>query len=707
MGAQNTNAVARRPFTLSLHHRRTARVATVMLASLLGSTLPRTGTAQTLPHTPLDLSVTQQPAVPSRGNTLTRSASIRILPATDRRGSWAATPRRQVASLAEAARSARPQPAPQVVLASSSRAARANPLGRSVRLSEIAVAPALRPGQVAGLPQPLAPSDATRLRRAFELQKGGDIAGADREISLLEDRRLVGHLLAERWLAKRTEPSPAQLQSWLAANADHPDAPAIYALLAERSPRGASLPPAPSDATLAATTDIVPEESTPASRAVVRNQTLDRSVRDRAQSGDATAALRLINGTRGMTPAYAALLKGEVAQALFQRGDDTEAFRVAAEAVRNAPGRALPAFVAGLAAWGRGQFDIARPYFEAAARADDAPAVLRAAAAFWTARAAVRARQPQLYVSWMLQAAQEPRTFYGLVARRALGLPPGFAWERDSAAEIEAAALAENAGGWRALALLQVGQKDRAEAELRRLWPAVQGNPMLSRATLAAATQAGMTEFAAQLAGLAQTEDGRPRDFTRFPVPKLEPLNGYRVDPALIYALARQESNFDPRAVSGAGARGLMQVMPATAAFVANDSSLGGPLGAQRLHDPAFSLEIGQRYLHHLAQQEQVKGDLIRVLAGYNAGPGNLQRWQPSNQHRDDPFLFIESIPIDETRNFVQRVLTYSWIYASRLGLPSPSLDALAAGAFPRFTSAEEVARMVRQQGAVRNAAAH
>ncbi len=61
-------------------------------------------------------------------------------------------------------------------------------------------------------------------------------------------------------------------------------------------------------------------------------------------------------------------------------------------------------------------------------------------------------------------------------------------------------------------------------------------------------------------------------------------------------------------------------------------------------------------------------GDLIRLLAAYNAGPGNLARWLPVTRHRDDPFLFIEAIPIEETRLHVQRVLAYSWIYASRLG---------------------------------------
>jgi soluble lytic murein transglycosylase-like protein len=139
-----------------------------------------------------------------------------------------------------------------------------------------------------------------------------------------------------------------------------------------------------------------------------------------------------------------------------------------------------------------------------------------------------------------------------------------------------------------------------------------------------------------------------------------------------------------------------MQIMPATASYVTGDASLRGA-GMQRLHDPSFSLEVGQRYVAYLARHDQVEGDLIRVLAAYNNGPGNLARWLPAARHRTDPFLFIESIPVTETRSFVQRVLAYSWIYAARLGLPAPSLDALAAGQFPRFSEGAEVAAMVRR----------
>jgi soluble lytic murein transglycosylase-like protein len=542
--------------------------------------------------------------------------------------------------------------------------------------------PTLRNG-VSGLPQVLAPSDATRLARVFEVQARGDFATAIREAERLDDRRLMGHVLADRWLRPGgPEPSLAELTGWLAEYSDHPEATRMHALLGRRLPQGAPQPPAPLDNSLAAGAETVPEENDPSSRTVQRDPRLDRTVRARASDGDVNGALAAIG--QGASGTYAALLQGEVALALFHRARDEEAFRLAAEVSKRNPNVAHPAFVAGLAAWGMGRPDRALPLFEAAARAEIGPPALRAAAAFWTARAAVRTRRPQLYVPWMLQAAQEPRTFYGLIARRVLGLAPGFAWEREVTGEAEGIALAETAAGWRALALLQIGQRDKAEAELRRLWPIAQNNPSLSGAMLAVARDAGLTDLAAQVAALAQTTDGRPRDYDRFPMPPLKPAGGFSVDPALLYALALQESRFDARAVSPAGARGLMQIMPATAAYIAGDPSLRGA-GAGRLNDPGLSLELAQRYLHHLVAREVVDGDLIRVLAAYNNGPGNLARWAPAAAHRDDPFLFIEAIPVDETRAYVQRVLAYSWIYASRLGLAAPSLDALASGAFPRF----------------------
>ena len=204
-------------------------------------------------------------------------------------------------------------------------------------------------GGIAGFPQPLAPSDAARLRRIFDLQARGEITAASREVERLDDRRLLGHILADRWL-RGHEPTAAEMMGWLTEHGDHPDAAAIHDLLVRRAPPGTALPPAPVQDSLPDNTDVVPEERDPLSRPVTRNAALDRAVRDRARDGNPGGALAAITRAR-VQPAYAALLRGEVAQIMFQLGRDEDALRIGTEASRAMPQSAFPAFIAGLAAW--------------------------------------------------------------------------------------------------------------------------------------------------------------------------------------------------------------------------------------------------------------------------------------------------------------------------------------------------------------------
>ena len=242
--------------------------------------------------------------------------------------------------------------------------------------------------------------------------------------------------------------------------------------------------------------------------------------------------------------------------------------------------------------------------------------------------------------------------------------------------------MAATAPGRRAFALLQVGEAARAEAELRLLLPAAAAARPLARAAMLVATQARLADAAAAFADLLAAADGRPRQAARVPVPELHPAGGFVVDPAMVYGMARTESNFDAAMVSSAGALGILQIMPETARDM-----LGRPLagGAELLANPAFNLDLGQRYIVFLAGQEPVNGDLIRLIASYNAGLGSFARWAPQVRDLGDPLLFIEAIPLDETRAYVPRVLTNTWLYAARLHLPAPSLDELAAGLWPRY----------------------
>ncbi|MBN8891409.1 MAG: hypothetical protein BGP12_07775 [Rhodospirillales bacterium 70-18] len=552
------------------------------------------------------------------------------------------------------------------------------------------------------LPQPLAPSEAARIRRIFALQARGNIPEAVRETSEMDSvtplgRAMLGELLADRYLGRFTRPGAPELKDWLAQWADLPDARAIYALLLIRLPRGETPPPAPAAMALASAsgdegpTIPVPEETEPAGRALSRNRELDRSVEAAARGGARGAAARLIARTRGLSPTYAAQLKGEAAQILFTLNRDQEAYDLGASGVHacrladpDCQEAALAGYAAGLAAWRMDRPDLAKPMFEAAWRAEFTTSALRAGAAFWAARSHLALRDPVRYFQWMQRAAAERRTFYGMIARRTEGLPVGFSrGPRETLGEADVEAVEATEAGKLAFALLQVGQRDRAEAELRMLWPQAQSTPPLGRAIMLVAERAGMPDLTAQLADLVQAADGQARDLMRFPVPRLRPAGGFRVDPAIIYALARTESNFDPTLVSPAGARGLMQIMPATARFITRDQDTGAEY--IHLHDPAVNLDLGQRYVAYLAAHDVVDGDLVRLLASYNSGPGNFGRWGPTVRDMGDPLLFIEAVPVNETRAFIPRVLAYTWIYAARLRLPAPSLDELAAGVWPRY----------------------
>jgi soluble lytic murein transglycosylase len=509
------------------------------------------------------------------------------------------------------------------------------------------------PGKNPGvaLPNPLNPSDAIRIRRIFVWQEHGDIPAATRAAAEIEDPLLAGHILADRYLGRFHRATPDELASWLERYPDLPDAPAIHALLIRRLPKGAMVPAPPR-------LDALPNAGAaePASSKAGPPDD-EANVRSRA----AAAARTLFTGNRdadALKTAMAVLHKVRPAQPVGDVG-----------------------IVAGLAAWRLGRIDLAQSCFEAAAEAAG-PARARAAASFWAARAHLRLRDEAGYVGWLRRAAEERSTFYGLIARRTLGLDSGLMPGDSLATEADVEAIAATPRGWRAFALLQVGQPERAEAELRLLWPEIKDDPPLRRSMLLIAASVGLTDLAAQLAAMTDAQEGQQRDEPRFAVPRLRPAGGFRIDPALVYALTRLESNFDAAAVSPAGALGLMQVMPVTARYVMGSEALGGTA----LHDPSLNLDVGQRYVAYLGRQDGIDGDLIRLLASYNAGPGGFLRWNSAVHDEDDPLLFIEAIPNDETRAFVQHVLTYTWLYAARLRLPAPSLDEIAAGEFPRFT---------------------
>ena len=138
-------------------------------------------------------------------------------------------------------------------------------------------------------------------------------------------------------------------------------------------------------------------------------------------------------------------------------------------------------------------------------------------------------------------------------------------------------------------------------------------------------------------------------------------------EPALVLGITRQESGFDPLVRSGAGARGMMQLMPGTAALVAR--KVGVSYSANQLDDPDYNMRLGSTYLGDLVGT--FSGSYVMAVAGYNAGPGRPTQWTSfcgdPRGASTDPLDFIECIPFSETRNYVMRVLEGMQVYRARM----------------------------------------
>jgi soluble lytic murein transglycosylase len=547
----------------------------------------------------------------------------------------------------------------------------------------------------------LSPADAQLYARIFSAQANADWATADSLITQVDDPILMGHVLAQRYLHPTGWLSSwPELSAWMERYADLPDAPRIYALALKRKPEGASAPRAPQDGTLDRFIGEV--ELTPAS---VQNQDFDwsdlstaqrsqlreivRNVRSDIHAGrNDEAARRLASGTfRDLAdPLTQDRIAAEVAQGYFVDGDDAAALALARPALeRSGPDAPLAGWVAGLAAFRQGDYDGARRAFEILA-AGPADRDLVIAGAYWAARLNLLNGRPEKVRPYLHVAATYPYSFYGLLARRALGTYLSFDETLPRLTDDERINLGSLPEVRRAVALVEAGQQHRADGEFNRVSAASQ--PALALALLRLSGELGLPATQYRLGGELLRGYAERYDAALYPLPPWEPREGFSVDPALLYAIMRRESGFYAFSRSDAGASGPMQIMPATAAYISGDN---GYLGAKRnlLNDPRIALDLAQDYIGYLIESQGIDGNLFFVLAAYNAGPGNLQRWLSVEGSAADPLLFIESIPSRETRFFVERVMANYWMYHLRLGASTPTLDMVASGAWPLYPDQE------------------
>ena len=505
----------------------------------------------------------------------------------------------------------------------------------------------------AGSLKPLSTADARMYADAFAAIRRGEFDNAAEIRDQIQNPLLMGRLEFARLMHPDYKATYPELADWMSKYRDQPDAVRIYTLAKRRQPVAGAALDAPDGAA---------EDDTALARV--------EAVAERVE-----AAL----------PKVVVDAKLQQARESYYKGDLKAAYKQAEEAGER--------WVGGLSAFRLKKFDEALAKFSAVAQDKTENEWTRSGAAYWASRAAIGAGRPAEAPRWLALAAETPYTFYGLIAERQLGLEPAIGAEgmdlglgdaamtapaaREAAAKAAstaslAALVKADRRARRAAGYAQIGLKAEAGLELRQ---ALINSGAAQRKTWSSLAQT----LGAPVSSSADliTRGGTSRfDIAQYPTPELTPEGGFTVEKALVYALVRQESKFNPDAGSVGGAYGLMQLMPATAARVAGDDKLARD--PSPLKEPGFNLKLGQDYVNRV--MSVVGGDLLHTIAAYNAGPGVIQKTLKQLGDSGDSLLAIESMPGGQTREYVERVAAGYWIYRNLFGQTSPSLDAAAAG---------------------------
>lgn len=285
---------------------------------------------------------------------------------------------------------------------------------------------------------------------------------------------------------------------------------------------------------------------------------------------------------------------------------------------------------------------------------------------YWKARA-YKAKKDLPKANKILIELMKDRSFYGLLAEDEIGEVVTSASSVYVPTEAEVETIQNLSAIQRSLSLQRVGLKWDAKLE----WASAIKN-FDDKQLLAAAELALRNNWYDLAISTAEKTKNIHNFSLRFPTPYRQTVSNYSqlhgVDEAWIYGLTRQESRFNPSASSGVGAAGLMQVMPATAAWIAK--RMGFDYKPDRLHQLETNVHLGTYYLKYTLNLAQ--GQVPVATAAYNAGPGRVKGWMA-----DQPIegaIYVENIPILETRLYVQKVMANTYFYAQLLGAKTQGL---------------------------------
>jgi soluble lytic murein transglycosylase len=372
-----------------------------------------------------------------------------------------------------------------------------------------------------------------------------------------------------------------------------------------------------------------------------------------------------------------------IARKIFDKGDAGTAYRlVAANSASERTERVTIEFEAGWYALRALNHPAdAAVHFRNIKMASSMP-LSQSRAEYWLARSAEQAGNQAEAIAQYRRAAAYPTTFYGQLAivrlkgdRLSLTFPPPPS--------------AEDKARFGRLELVQAIQRleklDRTQTAdiLYRYLADVLTDPTEMALLAAMAERRGAHQLALQI-GKTATVRGIEAESLAFPTAAITPAMAKvtKVELPAVYAVARQESAFNTEAISSAGARGLLQLMPTTAKHTA--SSIGMPYNKARLtSDPTYNATLGAAHLAELVAA--FNGSYAMSFAAYNAGASRVQQWIKAYGDPRDPKVdvvdWIERIPFSETRNYVQRTMENLQVYRAKLGSPKLRIESDLIGA--------------------------
>lgn len=391
----------------------------------------------------------------------------------------------------------------------------------------------------------------------------------------------------------------------------------------------------------------------PASLANAARYQRARSLLAAGDAAGARSALRSLSDASDTSAAAALALTADLQT---DDGDDAASRRTLLGLIKRFPSTrfAAPAeFNAAMVALILGQTSSAVKEFTTLARSSSADAL---AAGYWLGRARESAGDSTAARdAWRAVIKRDSTSYYATLAAARLGVQSMHSSQTAAGfprvASVDSAVL-------RVSLLRRFGMSSEAQMENDRLFRDAKTDSARLLATAAAFSGTDQAARAIALGRDALSRVGSTPDVWRliYPVAARDTIVAESrragLDPALVAGLIRQESNFNPGARSPAGARGLMQVMPAVGKSIAPSAGITS-WDPALLYDPGINIEIGIR---HLAPLLKAQPNVERSLAAYNAGGSRVARWS-TKRGADDPEIFTERIPFSETRDYVKNVL--------------------------------------------------